>query len=104
MDESGITLDMDTNEDVSQPEISINVEPNITEGCKLPVFMTDDKPPVMAEIVQIRTNKEGINQYYVHYLDFNKRLDQWVTEKRLDLSQGINIIDLIIVLFMCVVT
>ena len=93
MSESRVTPDMDTNEDVPQPDTSISVEAKITEGCKLPVFMTDDKPPVMAEIVQIRTNKEGVSQYYVHYLDFNKRLDQWVTEKRLDLSQGNNTIN-----------
>merc|ERR1719447_128612 len=23
-------------------------------------------------------------QYYVHYVDYNKRLDEWVTEDRLD--------------------
>ena len=25
--------------------------------------------------------------YYIHYLDFNKRLDEWVTIDRLDISQ-----------------
>ena len=88
MSESGATPDMDTNEDIPHTETSSSMEANITEGCKLPVLMTDDKPPVIAEIVQIRSNKDGVNEYYVHYVDFNKRLDQWVTEKRLDLSQG----------------
>ena len=26
----------------------------------------------------------GVFQYYVHYVDYNKRLDEWVTEDRLD--------------------
>ncbi len=30
--------------------------------------------------VQVR----GVVQYYVHYVDYNKRLDEWVTEDRLD--------------------
>ena len=25
-----------------------------------------------------------MSQYYVHYVDYNKRLDEWVTEERLD--------------------
>ena len=37
----------------------------------------------MAEILSIRTI-DGINQYYVHFVDYNKRLDEWVTEDRLD--------------------
>ena len=37
----------------------------------------------MAEILSIRT-VDGINQYYVHFVDYNKRLDEWVTEDRLD--------------------
>ena len=38
-----------------------------------------------AEILSIRKNSNGENQYYVHYVDFNKRLDEWVTRSRLDL-------------------
>ena len=76
---------MDTSESV---EGVGSAEAALTTGCKLPVLMSDDKPAVMAEIVQIRTTKDGVSEYYVHYLDFNKRLDQWVTEKRLDLTQG----------------
>ena len=37
----------------------------------------------MAEILSIRTI-DGINQYYVHFVDYNKRLDEWVNEDRLD--------------------
>ena len=27
---------------------------------------------------------KAVMQYYVHYVDYNKRLDEWVTEDRLD--------------------
>ena len=36
-----------------------------------------------AEVISIRQIK-GVVQYYVHYVDYNKRLDEWVTEDRLD--------------------
>ena len=72
----------------------------VTEGCRLPVKMrhpgenglpietannngdsTEDWPK--AEVLSIR-NIDGLNQYYVHFVDYNKRLDEWVTEDRLD--------------------
>jgi histone acetyltransferase HTATIP len=37
----------------------------------------------MAEVISMRL-MTGISQYYVHYVDYNKRLDEWVTEERLD--------------------
>ncbi len=38
-----------------------------------------------AEVISIRRGAEtGEVQYYVHYVDYNKRLDEWVTEDRLD--------------------
>ncbi|XP_013779738.1 histone acetyltransferase KAT5-like isoform X1 [Limulus polyphemus] len=60
----------------------------LAEGCRLPVRMknTDDWP--LAEILSI---KEGTSNseasYYVHYIDYNKRLDEWVTPDRLDLRK-----------------
>lgn len=55
----------------------------LTEGCRLPVRMhkTEDWP--LAEIVSIK-DSEGKRQFYVHYVDFNKRLDEWVEEEDLD--------------------
>ncbi|XP_017035384.1 histone acetyltransferase Tip60 [Drosophila kikkawai] len=54
----------------------------LTEGCRLPVRMhkTDDWP--LAEIVSIK-ELDGRRQFYVHYVDFNKRLDEWVNEEDL---------------------
>ncbi|KAJ6631769.1 Histone acetyltransferase Tip60 [Pseudolycoriella hygida] len=56
---------------------------SLSEGCRLPVRMygTDDWP--LAEIISIR-DVNGKQMFYVHYVDFNKRLDGWVTEEYLD--------------------
>ncbi|XP_017850955.1 histone acetyltransferase Tip60 [Drosophila busckii] len=55
----------------------------LTEGCRLSVRMhkTDDWP--LAEIVSIK-ELDGRRQFYVHYVDFNKRLDEWVNEEDLN--------------------
>lgn len=55
----------------------------VTEGCRLPVRMSNSDDWPKAEVISIRTS-ETETKYYVHYLDFNKRLDEWVTEDRLD--------------------
>ncbi|KAI4165416.1 MAG: hypothetical protein LQ342_000825 [Letrouitia transgressa] len=41
-----------------------------------------------AEILSIQSRK-GQPSYYVHYEEFNKRLDEWVSASRLDLSQEV---------------
>ena len=74
----------------------------VTEGCRLPVRMHGQKDEwPKAEVISIRRapgsgaaqasadaggsgGSEGEMQYYVHYVDYNKRLDEWVTEDRLD--------------------
>lgn len=64
----------------------------LVEGCRLPVNRNKDDAQrdwTPAEILSIRKNSSGENQYYVHYVDFNKRLDEWVTQHRLDHSQVI---------------
>lgn len=39
-----------------------------------------------AEILSRRVTADGKVQYYVHYVDFNKRLDEWIDTERIDLS------------------
>ena len=60
----------------------------VTEGCKLPVQLQagkEDSEWPKAEVISIRTvDSSGDRQYYVHFVDYNKRLDEWVTEDRLD--------------------
>jgi histone acetyltransferase MYST1 len=38
------------------------------------------------EIVDVRESPQGGHEYYVHYVEFNKRLDQWVSENDIDFS------------------
>ncbi|KAF0310876.1 Histone acetyltransferase Tip60 [Amphibalanus amphitrite] len=60
---------------------------SVVEGCQLPVHMlkTDEWP--LAEIVSIKEEDDGRLIFYVHYIDYNKRLDEWVGEERLDLRR-----------------
>ncbi|KAJ5934485.1 hypothetical protein N7466_004032 [Penicillium verhagenii] len=41
-----------------------------------------------AEILSIRQRKDGPS-FYVHYVDFNKRLDEWIHAARIDLTQEV---------------
>ena len=53
----------------------------------MPVKMryTDDWP--IAEILSLRHLSNGETLYYVHFIDYNKRLDEWVGQERLDLKK-----------------
>ncbi|XP_051901107.1 histone acetyltransferase KAT5 isoform X7 [Pristis pectinata] len=61
----------------------------VIEGCRLPVLRrnqeNEDEWP-LAEILE-REDISGRKVFYVHYIDFNKRLDEWVTPERLDLKK-----------------
>ncbi|XP_069738474.1 histone acetyltransferase KAT5 isoform X1 [Phaenicophaeus curvirostris] len=61
----------------------------VCEGCRLPVLRrnqdNEDEWP-LAEILSVK-DISGRKLFYVHYIDFNKRLDEWVTQERLDLSR-----------------
>ena len=55
----------------------------VVEGSRLPVKMhhtarEDREEWPMAEIISIRHLHDGTKQYYVHFLEYNKRLDEWV--------------------------
>ena len=60
----------------------------VTEGCKLPVQLqagNKDSEWPKAEVISIRNiESTGERQYYIHFVDYNKRLDEWVSEDRLD--------------------
>ncbi|KAJ8405187.1 hypothetical protein AAFF_G00321780 [Aldrovandia affinis] len=62
---------------------------DVTEGCRLPVLRknqeNEDEWP-LAEILSVK-ELTGRKLYYVHYIDFNKRLDEWVTPDRLDVKK-----------------
>ncbi|XP_030331263.1 histone acetyltransferase KAT5 isoform X2 [Strigops habroptila] len=62
---------------------------DVSEGCRLPVLRrnqdNEDEWP-LAEILSVK-DISGRKLFYVHYIDFNKRLDEWVTQERLDLKR-----------------
>lgn len=62
-----------------------NSKKNI-EGCKLPVKLPDSDFFHNAEILGTR-DVGDCTYYYVHYDDYNKRLDEWVSADRLDFSK-----------------
>jgi histone acetyltransferase HTATIP len=41
---------------------------------------------VPAEIVSTREN-DGIHEFYIHYVNFNRRLDEWVTVDKMNLNE-----------------
>ncbi|XP_044727945.1 histone acetyltransferase Tip60 [Chrysoperla carnea] len=70
--------------DEVDPETSIcDSVASLVEGCRLPVRMQGSEDWPLAELVSIK-DVRGVKWYYVHYIDFNKRLDEWVTEENLD--------------------
>jgi histone acetyltransferase HTATIP len=38
---------------------------------------------VPAQIIQSRLNENKQQEYYIHYVGLNRRLDQWVTQDRI---------------------
>jgi histone acetyltransferase HTATIP len=58
----------------------------MTEGCHVPVFMDIQNTFVPAEIVSIRENN-GVHEFYIHYVNFNRRLDEWVTVDKMNLTE-----------------
>ncbi|XP_060530634.1 histone acetyltransferase Tip60 [Cylas formicarius] len=69
-------------EDIDDSTICDSVS-SLVEGCRLPVHMKGTHDWPLAEIISIK-DMQGSKYYYVHYVDFNKRLDEWVTEESLD--------------------
>lgn len=67
---------------------------DIVEGCRLPVHMIKTNEWPLAEVLRIRYSENqtpnGTQQqklYYVHYIDYNKRLDEWVTIERMKVDK-----------------
>ncbi|KAK3116820.1 Histone acetyltransferase [Teratosphaeriaceae sp. CCFEE 6253] len=69
-----------------KPERGYATLATLTIGTKASVEKDGEKR--RAEILSIQTRK-GRPTYYVHYEEFNKRLDEWVSAERLDLSREV---------------
>ncbi|MCL4120820.1 UNVERIFIED_CONTAM: hypothetical protein GTU68_056996 [Idotea baltica] len=59
---------------------------NVTEGCRLPVLMLKSGDWPLAEVIST-IEENNCRLFYIHYIDYNKRLDEWVDESRLDLRK-----------------
>ncbi|CAG8603602.1 8819_t:CDS:1 [Funneliformis caledonium] len=61
-------------------------------GCKVYVELKKEKIDTQefrkAEVLSIRSHNDK-SEYYVHFVEFNKRLDEWVGLERIDLSREI---------------
>ncbi|KAI5785593.1 acyl-CoA N-acyltransferase [Peziza echinospora] len=83
----------DTSADAGTPEVSTGEKGFATVaqlriGVKLQVLHAASNEYRLAEILSIQTRK-GEPYYYVHYEDFNKRLDEWVPVARIDLTKEV---------------
>jgi histone acetyltransferase HTATIP len=58
----------------------------VVEGCCLPVRMSDTDEWPLAEVLSKRESGSK-KEFYVHYIDYNKRLDEWVTPDRMNLGK-----------------
>src|SRR5580704_17551143 len=59
---------------------------NLRVGCK--AYARKDGDLRQAEILSIQI-KQGEPHFYVHYKEYNKRLDEWIQPSKLDLSQQV---------------
>ncbi|CAJ0963908.1 unnamed protein product, partial [Mesorhabditis belari] len=57
----------------------------VTEGCRLMVKMGNSEDVREAEVLSIRKTPHGY-KLYVHYIECNRRLDEWVDERALRLD------------------
>ena len=57
-------------------------------GCKVNVLKIIDNDSFWrkSEVLALRTTTAGEVELYVHYINFNKRLDEWVPVARADLN------------------
>ncbi|XP_039271940.1 histone acetyltransferase KAT5-like [Styela clava] len=68
--------------------MSQGMKAGVIEGCRMPVQrdLEGQFEWHLAEVLSIRDVNNKF-EYYVHYIDFNKRLDEWVAAERLDMSK-----------------
>ncbi|GMM33600.1 NuA4 histone acetyltransferase complex catalytic subunit [Saccharomycopsis crataegensis] len=68
---------------------TVITDPNdLIVGCKVQVFERKEEKYIEAEILSKQMLAKKL-QFYVHFKNYNKRLDEWVTGDRIDLKQGV---------------
>lgn len=60
----------------------------IQVGCKVHVYENKEQKHVQAEVLSKVVRRKKL-QFYVHYKNYNKRLDEWVDMERVDLLKGV---------------
>ncbi|PIK35414.1 putative histone acetyltransferase KAT5 isoform X2 [Apostichopus japonicus] len=73
-------------DEMTNDDSEVKHDDNLIEGCRMPVRMLQNEEWPLAEIVSIKEEK-NLQHFYVHFIDYNKRLDEWVTIDRLDLTK-----------------
>ncbi|PIO59539.1 hypothetical protein TELCIR_18996, partial [Teladorsagia circumcincta] len=71
------------NENNSSSENAIPGLERVVEGCRLMVKMTTQNEYRDAEVLLVRNDPP---RFYVHYIDCNRRLDEWVPAENLNLE------------------
>lgn len=66
--------------------MTVELEP----GCKLMVSkqLGNDFSYHKAEVMAARITADGVQEFYVHFIGFNKRLDEWCPISRMDLNSA----------------
>ncbi|PAV92002.1 hypothetical protein WR25_22121 [Diploscapter pachys] len=80
---------MDEKESCSQSSNgtgTVKAANKVAEGCSVMVQMTTQNVTREAEIISIKPLSDGTCSYYVHYIGYNRRLDEWVPQQNLDMS------------------
>ena len=80
------THDIAQDEGTPAPEKGFATLSQLAIGVKAMVAKNGE--PRKAEILSIKHRNGGLT-FYVHYVEFNKRLDEWVAADRIDLSQEV---------------
>ncbi|KAK4023676.1 hypothetical protein OUZ56_009075 [Daphnia magna] len=70
-------------EEIVDKDLFSDSTASVVEGCRLPVRMRNTEDWPLAEVLSVK-DVCNIRMFYVHYIDFNKRLDDWVSEDFLD--------------------
>ncbi|KAF0551546.1 Histone acetyltransferase ESA1 [Gigaspora margarita] len=83
--DSGSSTSTPTDNELQEHEITINNKYYV----KTKYHRKNESPMQIAEVLATRLNKDGNLEYYVHFKDFNKRLDEWVLEDRIDTSKEV---------------
>lgn len=61
----------------------------IKEGCTVMAIKADINEYKLAEVISIRTVENSdplVYEYYVHFIDYNRRLDQWINSSQIDFN------------------